>query len=149
MEAVGHISTSMTTFINERIDVWRNSTLFLPTQLIRPRWPPYFKPKGGCWEVCALAAPSPGPGLTLHPRQRGTGFEFRLIWGLLTGFALKVVHFCLSSLLNRQSRAIRKFQSNYPIITHSPPTPPLTPWNLHCPGFPDERRFRSHVRGDI
>ena len=77
----------------------------------RPRWPPSFKTEGG-WEVCALAAPHhQAPGSMLHPRQRGTGSEVPVIWGLLIGFSLKVVHFWLSSLLNRPSRAIRIFQT--------------------------------------
>ena len=148
VEAVGDISTSMPTFINERIDVWRNSTLFLPTQLIRPRWPPYFKTKGGCWECAHWLHRFTRPRAHAVSTPARDWIRGSVDGGLLTGFALKVVHFCLSPLLNRPSRAIRKFQSKNPIITHSPPTPPQTPWNLHCAVFPDERRFRSRVRED-
>ena len=108
VEAFGDISTSKSHFTNERIDVWRNSTLFLPTQ--PTKMAAIFQNWRGLGSVRIGCTASPGPGLTLHPRQRGTGSEVRVIWGLLTGFALKVVHFWLSSLLNRPSRAIRIFQ---------------------------------------
>ena len=105
VEAAGDISTSKSRFTNERNDIWRNSTLFLPTKMaaIFQNWRRLGSVRIGC-------TGSPGPGLTLYPRQRGTGSEVRVIWGLLTGFALKVVHFWLSSLLNRPSRAICIFQ---------------------------------------
>ena len=93
VEAVGEISTSKSRVTNQRNDVWRNATLFLPTQLIRPRWPPYFKTKGGCWEECALAAPvHQAPGSRCIHASEVLVPRFRLFW-VHTGFELRVIHF--------------------------------------------------------
>ena len=91
--AVGEISTSRSRVTSQRNDGWRNSTLFLPTQLIRPRWPPSFKTKGGCWEVCALAAPAhQAPGSRCIHASEVRVPRLRLFW-VHNGFELRVIHF--------------------------------------------------------